>query len=76
MAEVDYESLPENTPFSVQLAAGALAGITEHIVMHPLDSIKVSLLNILPLSGLDGSFLKRFLDFKGDRCQYFNLPRQ
>ncbi|KAJ9049787.1 Fe(2+) transporter [Entomophthora muscae] len=40
MTEVDYEALPENTPFSVQLAAGALAGITEHIVMHPLDSIK------------------------------------
>lgn len=40
MPEVDYEALPENTPFAVQLGAGALAGITEHVIMHPFDSVK------------------------------------
>ncbi|KAI9293821.1 mitochondrial carrier [Neoconidiobolus thromboides FSU 785] len=40
MTEVDYESLPENATFGTQLLAGALAGITEHVVMHPFDSIK------------------------------------
>jgi solute carrier family 25 iron transporter 28/37 len=44
MTEVDYEALPDNTSLSAQLFAGAMAGITEHAVMHPFDSIKVSFL--------------------------------
>ncbi|KAH7914822.1 mitochondrial carrier domain-containing protein [Hygrophoropsis aurantiaca] len=38
--EVDYEALPSNAGLAVNMAAGALAGITEHAVMFPIDSIK------------------------------------
>jgi hypothetical protein len=37
----DYESLPETTKFTITLFAGACAGIMEHIVMYPVDTIKV-----------------------------------
>ncbi|KAH6574395.1 hypothetical protein BASA50_003788 [Batrachochytrium salamandrivorans] len=37
--EFDYESLP-NSSMSVNLLAGAFAGITEHIVTYPMDAIK------------------------------------
>lgn len=37
--EDDYESLP-NSSMSVNMMAGALAGITEHCIMYPVDSIK------------------------------------
>lgn len=36
----DYESLP-TTSVSVNMTAGAIAGILEHIVMYPMDSVKV-----------------------------------
>jgi solute carrier family 25 iron transporter 28/37 len=39
-AEIDYEGLPPNAGFRVSMLAGALAGITEHAVMFPVDSIK------------------------------------
>ncbi|SCV03622.1 LANO_0G05248g1_1 [Lachancea nothofagi CBS 11611] len=38
--EIDYESLPTNSPLSHQLAAGAFAGIMEHSIMFPIDAIK------------------------------------
>jgi len=38
--EVDYESLPPNAGLAVNMLAGALAGISEHAVMFPVDSIK------------------------------------
>lgn len=38
----DYESLP-TTSVGINMTAGALAGVLEHIVMYPLDSVKVSL---------------------------------
>lgn len=38
--EVDYEALPSNASLGVNMMAGALAGITEHAVMFPIDSIK------------------------------------
>ena len=42
MADADvYESLPESTPLSVTCLAGATAGIAEHCVMFPVDSVKV-----------------------------------
>jgi solute carrier family 25 (mitochondrial iron transporter), member 28/37 len=41
--EFDYESLPDTSPVSVNLIAGALAGIGEHTVMYPADSIKVGI---------------------------------
>ena len=37
-----YESLPDSTPLSVSMMAGATAGVAEHCVMYPLDSVKVS----------------------------------
>ncbi|KAG6854524.1 hypothetical protein C0991_005436 [Blastosporella zonata] len=38
--EIDYEALPANAGFAVNMLAGALAGISEHAVMFPVDSIK------------------------------------
>jgi len=38
--EIEYEALPTNAGFGVNMLAGALAGITEHAVMFPVDSIK------------------------------------
>ncbi|KAG1907767.1 mitochondrial carrier domain-containing protein [Suillus fuscotomentosus] len=38
--ELDYEALPSDTSTGVNMLAGALAGITEHAVMFPIDSIK------------------------------------
>ncbi|KAG2157847.1 mitochondrial carrier domain-containing protein [Suillus bovinus] len=38
--EVDYEALPFDASIGVNMLAGALAGITEHAVMFPVDSIK------------------------------------
>ncbi|KAJ3057247.1 Fe(2+) transporter, partial [Rhizoclosmatium hyalinum] len=35
----DYEALPDS-PVHVNMLAGALAGITEHALMHPMDAIK------------------------------------
>lgn len=37
--EVDYEGL-SNATLGVNMMAGALAGISEHVVMYPVDSIK------------------------------------
>ncbi|KAG2364124.1 mitochondrial carrier domain-containing protein [Suillus spraguei] len=38
--EADYEALPSDASLGVNMLAGALAGITEHAVMFPIDSIK------------------------------------
>ncbi|TFK94183.1 mitochondrial carrier [Polyporus arcularius HHB13444] len=38
--EIEYEGLSPNAGLAVNMAAGALAGITEHAVMYPVDSIK------------------------------------
>lgn len=37
----DYESLPTNN-VSTHMTAGAMAGVMEHCVMYPLDSVKVN----------------------------------
>lgn len=39
-AEIDYEALPEDASIAAHLSAGAFAGIMEHTVMYPIDSIK------------------------------------
>jgi len=36
----DYESLPPLSPLPTHLLAGALAGIAEHTVLFPIDTIK------------------------------------
>lgn len=38
--EIEYEGLSSNAGFTANMLAGALAGITEHAVMFPFDSIK------------------------------------
>ncbi|KAJ2413324.1 Fe(2+) transporter [Coemansia sp. RSA 2531] len=40
--EYDYEELPETSPLTMHLIAGAAAGIMEHSVMYPFDIVKVS----------------------------------
>lgn len=43
--EIDeYETLPTDK-VSTHLMAGALAGVGEHCVMYPVDSVKVRVLN-------------------------------
>lgn len=41
----DYESLPSTSPLPQHMFAGACAGIMEHIVMYPVDCVKVSFVN-------------------------------
>lgn len=36
----DYEQL-ETPSISINMTAGALAGILEHCIMYPMDSVKV-----------------------------------
>lgn len=40
--EYDYESLGENSTMLQNAIAGAMAGIGEHCIMYPVDSIRVS----------------------------------
>ncbi|KAJ3103923.1 26S proteasome regulatory subunit 7 [Phlyctochytrium planicorne] len=47
MSEDDYESIAGSSVY-VNLMAGALAGITEHTVMYPFDSIKTRMQVIAP----------------------------
>jgi len=41
VADYEYEALPENSSLYASLLAGAFAGIAEHAIMYPVDSIKV-----------------------------------
>lgn len=38
--EIDYEALPQDASLTAHLIAGAFAGIMEHTVMFPIDSLK------------------------------------
>lgn len=38
----DYESLPPTSTVSTHMMAGGIAGMMEHVIMYPLDSVKVS----------------------------------
>lgn len=40
--EHDYESLGANSTMAQNAIAGAMAGIGEHCIMYPVDSIRVS----------------------------------
>lgn len=40
----DYESMPETSGVGVHMMAGAMAGMMEHVLMYPLDSVKVKYL--------------------------------
>ena len=40
MDDSEYESLPTEK-VSVHIMAGAIAGVMEHCIMYPVDSVKV-----------------------------------
>ncbi|KAJ1929403.1 Fe(2+) transporter [Tieghemiomyces parasiticus] len=48
VTDQDYEALPESSPLFIHLVAGAMAGIVEHSVMYPFDSIKTRMQVIHP----------------------------
>nr|AKN21570.1 slc25a-2 [Schmidtea mediterranea] len=50
--EDDYEALPENSKLSDHMMAGACAGILEHALVYPFDSIKTRLQCIRPNHGI------------------------
>lgn len=41
MSFESYESLPEGNSIGITMLSGASAGIMEHIVMYPVDTVKV-----------------------------------
>ncbi|XP_019412120.1 PREDICTED: mitoferrin-1 isoform X1 [Crocodylus porosus] len=44
----DYESLPTSASPSTHMVAGAVAGIMEHTVMYPVDSVKTRMQSLQP----------------------------
>ena len=46
--DIDYESLPAAFSSGAHATAGALAGMTEHVVMYPLDSVKTRMQSLCP----------------------------
>ncbi|KAG6934476.1 solute carrier family 25 member 37 [Chelydra serpentina] len=44
----DYESLPSGASLSTHMTAGAVAGILEHTVMYPVDSVKTRMQSLQP----------------------------
>ncbi|XP_020791189.1 mitoferrin-1 [Boleophthalmus pectinirostris] len=47
-SDVDYESLPPHVPVTIHMTAGAVAGILEHTVMYPVDSVKTRMQSLQP----------------------------
>ncbi|XP_035674964.1 mitoferrin-2-like [Branchiostoma floridae] len=46
-----YESLPKESSLAAHLGAGALAGMAEHCIMYPVDSVKTRMQSIIPEPG-------------------------
>ncbi|CAN8205940.1 unnamed protein product [Coccothraustes coccothraustes] len=44
----DYESLPSGVALGTHMVAGAVAGIMEHTVMYPVDSVKTRMQSLQP----------------------------
>ncbi|KAG5674153.1 hypothetical protein PVAND_004137 [Polypedilum vanderplanki] len=61
----DYESLPETTKLSITLFAGACAGIMEHIVMYPVDTIKTRMQSLSHASNTIGGVLRDMIRQEG-----------
>eukprot|EP01135_Chromosphaera_perkinsii_P008928 Nk52_evm38s1524 gene=Nk52_evmTU38s1524 len=53
MDEVDYEALPTNS-LPIHMAAGAAAGIMEHCIIYPIDSVKTRMQSIRTVSVASG----------------------
>ncbi|KAF2899967.1 hypothetical protein ILUMI_06219 [Ignelater luminosus] len=56
----DYETLPTSNVIT-HMTAGAFAGVMEHCVMYPLDSVKTRMQSLLPSTmreGVSETFLK------------------
>ncbi|KAK7684844.1 hypothetical protein QCA50_012090 [Cerrena zonata] len=53
--EIDYEALPDDASLAAHLSAGAFAGIMEHTVMFPIDSIKTRMQMFTGNSGVTSS---------------------
>ncbi|WVO13649.1 hypothetical protein L204_101270 [Cryptococcus depauperatus] len=48
--ELDYESLPIGSGWGVNMIAGAMAGISEHAAIFPIDSIKTRMQVLAPVN--------------------------
>ncbi|CAG0890282.1 unnamed protein product [Darwinula stevensoni] len=46
----DYESLPTNS-MTAYMVAGSCAGIMEHCIMYPVDSVKTRMQSLCPVTG-------------------------
>jgi solute carrier family 25 iron transporter 28/37 len=46
--DIDYEALAPTHPMYIHLSAGALAGLAEHVVMLPIDSVKTRIQSLCP----------------------------
>ncbi|GHJ84020.1 hypothetical protein NliqN6_0422 [Naganishia liquefaciens] len=46
--EIDYESLPAGSSMAINMFAGAMAGISEHAAIYPVDSIKTRMQILSP----------------------------
>ncbi|XP_077378665.1 mitoferrin-1 [Festucalex cinctus] len=44
----DYESLPPHVSVTTHMTAGAVAGVLEHTVMYPVDSVKTRMQSLQP----------------------------
>jgi len=44
----EYENLPDTATTSIHMLAGASAGIAEHCIMYPLDSVKTRMQSLRP----------------------------
>ncbi|TNM90143.1 hypothetical protein fugu_004377, partial [Takifugu bimaculatus] len=44
----DYESLPPHVSVMTHMTAGAVAGVLEHTVMYPVDSVKTRMQSFQP----------------------------
>lgn len=56
----DYETLPTNN-VATHMSAGAIAGVMEHCVMYPLDSVKTRLQSFAPSAvreGVSGTLIR------------------
>jgi solute carrier family 25 iron transporter 28/37 len=52
----DWESLPADLPASIHMSAGALAGIAEHCILFPIDTVKTRMQVLPPIGSTSTPF--------------------